>query len=112
MHRSTDNESAELRAAMVYHLAQAGTVDRAAQPAPINDWMAVRRRVETQIDIAAPLSRVWQALTDGAGYADWNPYLAKIDGEIAAGSDIVAHSHAEDGATMAMPSVALCRVSL
>ena len=43
MHRSTDNESAGLRAAMVFHYAQAGTVDRARNPAPINDWMPVRR---------------------------------------------------------------------
>jgi hypothetical protein len=28
MHRSTDNESTGARAAMVYHYAQAGTIDR------------------------------------------------------------------------------------
>ncbi len=41
MHRSTDNESAGLRAAMVYHYAQAGTVDRSNNL--VNDWMPARR---------------------------------------------------------------------
>jgi ectoine hydroxylase-related dioxygenase (phytanoyl-CoA dioxygenase family) len=41
MHRSTDNESAGVRAAMVYHYASAGTVDR--RDSPINDFVPVRR---------------------------------------------------------------------
>ena len=41
MHRSTDNESSSLRAAMVYHYAKAGTVDSTASP--VNDWVEVRR---------------------------------------------------------------------
>ena len=48
MHRSTDNVSSGIRAAMVYHYAQAGTVDGTEQatgrPSPVNDWMPVRRR--------------------------------------------------------------------
>ena len=50
MHRSTDNHSTGLRAAMVWHFAQAGTVDRGIKnkdgnwvPNPINDWMAYLR---------------------------------------------------------------------
>ena len=41
MHRSTDNESTGVRAAMVYHYASAGTVDR--RNSPINDFVPVRR---------------------------------------------------------------------
>jgi phytanoyl-CoA hydroxylase len=44
MHRSTDNESAGVRAAMVYHYAAAGTVDRGHNP--VNDFVAVRRATE------------------------------------------------------------------
>ena len=45
MHRSTDNESNGIRAAMVYHYATAGTLDHSAERWPsLNDWMAVRRR--------------------------------------------------------------------
>jgi phytanoyl-CoA hydroxylase len=45
MHRSTDNESIGIRAAMVYHYAAAGTVDRSQELYGycINDWMPVRR---------------------------------------------------------------------
>lgn len=47
MHRSTDNRSERMRAAMVYHYAQAGTEDRSEarfgfRP-PNVDWVAVRR---------------------------------------------------------------------
>jgi hypothetical protein len=41
MHRSTDNVSGGIRAAMVYHCAATGTVDLANHP--INDFMTVRR---------------------------------------------------------------------
>jgi ectoine hydroxylase-related dioxygenase (phytanoyl-CoA dioxygenase family) len=45
MHRSTDNVSDGVRAAMVYHYAAAGTVDRTEELRgyTINDWMPVRR---------------------------------------------------------------------
>ena len=47
MHRSKDNNSDGIRAAMVYHFGERGTVDLAERPAPINDWMSVgERRVE------------------------------------------------------------------
>jgi ectoine hydroxylase-related dioxygenase (phytanoyl-CoA dioxygenase family) len=40
MHRSTDNASAGIRAAMVYHCARTGTVDLANHP--VNDFLTVR----------------------------------------------------------------------
>jgi len=44
MHRSTDNESDGIRAAMVYHYAAAGTEDRSEEFFPsFNDWMPARR---------------------------------------------------------------------
>lgn len=47
MHRSTDNTSSGIRAAMVFHFAPAGTVDRTeaekGAPSPVNDWVAVVR---------------------------------------------------------------------
>jgi ectoine hydroxylase-related dioxygenase (phytanoyl-CoA dioxygenase family) len=47
MHKSTDNDSDGLRAAMVYHFAEAGTLDHSLEhsghPSPVNDWMPVRR---------------------------------------------------------------------
>jgi phytanoyl-CoA hydroxylase len=45
MHFSTDNVSSGVRAAMVYHYARAGTVDRTEELRgyTINDWVPVRR---------------------------------------------------------------------
>lgn len=47
MHRSTDNLSAGIRAAMVFHVAAAGTVDRTEEirgyRSPVNDWMPLVR---------------------------------------------------------------------
>ena len=44
MHCSTDNESGGIRAAMVYHYAAAGTVDRTEEYFPsVNDWVPARR---------------------------------------------------------------------
>ena len=47
MHRSTDNVSDGIRAAMVYHYAAAGTRDKTLerQSYSINDWMPARRRL-------------------------------------------------------------------
>ena len=43
MHRSEDNLSGSIRAAMVYHYAEHGTADRSQRASPINDWMPVGR---------------------------------------------------------------------
>src|SRR5271154_7013983 len=40
----------------------------------------VMRIIETQIDIAASASRLWQILTDFPAYSDWNPFITKIEG--------------------------------
>jgi ectoine hydroxylase-related dioxygenase (phytanoyl-CoA dioxygenase family) len=44
MHRSEDNVSNGMRAAMVYHYAKRGSVDRSVPPSPIHDWMPVGQR--------------------------------------------------------------------
>ena len=47
MHRSTDHQAGDVRAAMVYHYAETATVDRTEElwgkPSPNNDWMTVLR---------------------------------------------------------------------
>lgn len=45
MHRSTDNQTSGIRAAMVYHYALAGSVDHTERLKgyTVNDWMPVRR---------------------------------------------------------------------
>ncbi|MGO8860950.1 MAG: phytanoyl-CoA dioxygenase family protein [Acidimicrobiales bacterium] len=54
MHCSTDNESGGIRAAMVYHYAAAGTVDRTEEYFPtVNDWLPVRRDGRPTAPVAA-----------------------------------------------------------
>jgi uncharacterized protein YndB with AHSA1/START domain len=43
-------------------------------------------RIEKQIEIAAPLNRVWQALTDARQFGDW--FLVKMDGPFVAGERV------------------------
>lgn len=40
-------------------------------------------RIEKQIEIAAPISRVWQALTDSRQFGEW--FLVKMEGPFVAG---------------------------
>ncbi len=42
MHRSRDNGSDRLRAAMVYHLTEHGTQDTSKTRTPVNDWMPLQ----------------------------------------------------------------------
>jgi uncharacterized protein YndB with AHSA1/START domain len=43
-------------------------------------------RIEKQIEIAAPVSRVWQALTDSRQFGEW--FLVKMDGPFVAGEPV------------------------
>jgi len=43
-------------------------------------------RIEKRIEIAAPVSRVWQALTDSRQFGEW--FLVKMDGPFVAGEPV------------------------
>ena len=43
------------------------------------------KTIEHAIDIQAPPATVWQALTDTDRYADWNPFMPRLSGRLAAG---------------------------
>jgi len=38
------------------------------------------RLIDTRIEIAAPAARVWGVLTDFARFAEWNPFIIRIEG--------------------------------
>jgi hypothetical protein len=46
------------------------------------------RRLETSIEIEAPPSSVWAVLADTASYAEWNPFVPSIEGELKPGERI------------------------
>ena len=49
------------------------------------------RRIETDIEINAPTSRVWALLTDFALMPSWNPFIKSISGNLAQGARLAVH---------------------
>lgn len=39
------------------------------------------RLIDTRIEIAAPATRVWGILTDFPRFPEWNPFIARIEGQ-------------------------------
>ncbi|MFL5616387.1 MAG: SRPBCC family protein [Gemmatimonadaceae bacterium] len=52
----------------------------------------------TVATIAASPERVWDVLTNGAAYGEWNPEIVGIDGVIAPNAKIRVHVRLGDGA--------------
>ena len=46
----------------------------------------MENQIEKQIEIAAPVSRVWQALTDSRQFGEW--FLVRMDGPFVAGQPL------------------------
>lgn len=42
--------------------------------------------ITTEIEIEAPTSAVWEALTDTEAYGDWNPFVRRITGDLDVGN--------------------------
>ena len=47
------------------------------------------REIQTEIEIEAPDSRVWEVLTDVSRFPDWNPFVKSLTGNLAEGEQIV-----------------------
>jgi hypothetical protein len=48
-------------------------------------------RLRTEIDIEAPLERVWGILADLARYPEWNPFTHRVDGVLSVGEKLRLH---------------------
>ncbi len=44
--------------------------------------------ISTEIEIAAPANVVWEELTDGGDYPDWNPFVKHLSGDITVGNHL------------------------
>ncbi|MFY0680548.1 MAG: SRPBCC domain-containing protein [Thalassovita sp.] len=44
--------------------------------------------VETEIEIEAPVDRVWHLLADTEHYAEWNPFIRSLEGELQVGATL------------------------
>ena len=45
-----------------------------------------------EIEIDAPVEKVWNILTDLEKYADWNPLLYKVSGKLSVGETVIAYA--------------------
>lgn len=44
------------------------------------------RRIHDQIEIDAPVERVWEVFTDFPSFPSWNPFIARLEGRLDPGS--------------------------
>jgi hypothetical protein len=49
------------------------------------------RKITVTTEIAAPAEVVWAHLTDTAAFAEWNPFMPKLDGVLAEGERLEVH---------------------
>jgi hypothetical protein len=47
---------------------------------------------EATTNIKAPADKIWQILTDGSRYPEWDPWAIRIEGKIAAGEKVTAYT--------------------
>jgi hypothetical protein len=60
-------------------------------PSAGQELTAIMKEYSTTVTIRATPETVWAILTDGPGYAHWNPEINRVDGKIALGEKIKAH---------------------
>lgn len=58
------------------------------------------KQLRTEIIINAPVSRVWEILTDFNNYPEWNPFIKSFNGEVREGSRFKVTIHPPDGSPM------------
>jgi len=63
-----------------------------------------------EIEIDAPTAAVWALLADTAAYADWNPFIRRLSGELEAGERLVVDIAPPGGRAMTFkPTVLVVR---
>lgn len=55
------------------------------------------KEIRTEIDIRAPVEKVWELLTDFKSFELWNPFIRKIEGTPSVGTKIKIHLHTSAG---------------
>jgi hypothetical protein len=68
------------------------------------------RTLDSQIEIDAAASAVWEALADFPGYPAWNPFIPRISGEMTPGHTLEVRLEPPDGPAMTIkPKVLVSR---
>ena len=64
-------------------------------------WAAGQRHdVEAATVVNASPERVWEVLTDTAAYAEWNPVIVRLSGELRPGATVEFVNRGKDGREM------------
>ncbi|MCV2368719.1 SRPBCC domain-containing protein [Paucibacter oligotrophus] len=51
------------------------------------------KQLNTQVDVNAPISQVWEALLDLSKYGEWNPFIYQVDGSCRLNEVVTVHMH-------------------
>jgi hypothetical protein len=58
-----------------------------------------KTELRTEVEIAAPIARVYRVLTDFASYQAWNPFLTSVSGKLAVGEKLKVEMSLPEGKT-------------
>lgn len=62
-------------------------------------------QLETEVEILAPPSRVWEVLTDTAAYPAWNPVIVRLEGQLAPGQMVTFENRSGGRSMVFQPTV-------
>lgn len=65
------------------------------------------RELRREIDIDAPLSTVWAALTDTGSYPEWNPFIRRLGGDLREGAKLDVRIEPPGGRAMSFSPTVL-----
>ena len=68
------------------------------------------RTIKATTVINAPLAAVWRVLGDGQQYAEWNPFITVVSGDLTPGVATDAADHSTRQARLDLPSASHPRV--
>jgi hypothetical protein len=60
----------------------------------------MRHQLHTEVEIAAPIEVVWEALTDLDAYQDWNPFIVSSQGRVDVGEELTNRMQPPGGSAM------------
>ncbi len=55
------------------------------------------REIRTEIEIAAPPTKVWRLLTDFDNWKNWNPIVSRVNGAASLGAELKVAMRGDDG---------------
>ena len=67
-----------------------------------------KRMIETSVDVAAPVERVWRVLTDFSSYPQWSRFILSIRGDAREGARLSVRMDDDGGVMAVSPEIRVC----